>query len=89
MVVSINHNIFANKLLIITHGMINRRCTRKCLHHVEGDPQKTIKIEFWNDCLLVYGLTDNPDDYFVFSRLDEFFHFFELNFEVKLMCSDI
>ena len=42
----------------------------------------TLKLEFWNSKLLVFGLNDKADDYYVFDSIFEFNAFLCNNFDM-------
>lgn len=59
---------------------MNRKPTRFKLHREEGNPSTTFKVEFWKNKVLVFGLTDKPEDYFVFDTFEDVLRFVNNNF---------
>lgn len=54
------------------------------LHRQETNPSLTIKIEFWTSKVLVFGLTDKVEDYFVFDSFEDIITFIQNNYDVKI-----
>lgn len=45
------------------------------------NPELTIKVEFWQNAVLVFGLREEKHDYIAFPSFESFVEFWQLNFE--------
>lgn len=63
--------------------MENRKAVRHRLHHLEVNPLMTIKVEFWQKKILVFGLSEKVEDYYVFDTIFEVENFIRNNYDLQ------